>query len=116
MPSLTVKPVARGFAYSVAVKVEGEPVPFPAGIGLRADVRDYPEAFAKAGSVSTDAGTITRIDDETIGLDLPATLTARLGNNDIAVLDLIRTDGAREVWMGIRIELPVEASATGAAA
>jgi hypothetical protein len=106
MATQEIPPIARGYAYPLRVRVTGDEPVFPAGCALRADVRPSIGSPKLAGSLSTDAGTLVRIDDTTVELHLSAALTSAI-ENDSAVLDFARVDLAQPVWLGVQIKIPV---------
>ena len=106
MTTAQLPPIGVGYDYSVQVTLPDDAL-FPAGIALRAEVRDFAGATTLAGTLSTGDGSITRVDDHTIILHLPKTLTANLGNTTAAT-DLVQTNVTPEHWLGIQIFLPVE--------
>ena len=111
-----VPAIARGYPYkarlSVRPIVEGEAQPFPEGCRLLADIALF-VGGAAAATLSTEDGTITRIDDNTVELTVPGEATALL-TNTTAQLDLVRTDPSPDEWLGLRLQLPVEQPITAA--
>jgi hypothetical protein len=102
-------PIARGYPYPFrwhSPVSEGEPAPFPAGCTLLADVALHAGGVAVA-TLSTEAGSIVRIDDTTIELRLSPADTAGL-TVKTALIDLVRTDPSPDTWMGLKVQLPVE--------
>jgi hypothetical protein len=112
----TVAAIARGYPYKMRLWVspvsEGEPRPFPEGCSLLADVAVFLGGPAVA-SLSTESGTIVRIDDDTIELTIPGAATALLTNTS-AQLDLVRTDPTPDEWLGLQVSLPVVQPVTAA--
>lgn len=109
-----VPPIGRGYPYSfrLACPAESDVVPFPAGCTLLADVALYAGAPAVA-SLSSEGGSIERIDDTTVLLRLSGADTDLLTNTTV-VLDLVRTDPSPDEWLGIKVQLPVERPVTAA--
>jgi hypothetical protein len=106
-PVQTVRPIAPGYAYSLRVRVTGEDGPvFPAGCALRADLRDSPGAPRAAASLGTADGSIVRVDDDTVQIDIEGEGTAGL-TDKTAALDLVRTDTDPDQWLGVQVILPV---------
>jgi len=102
-------PIARGYPFSFQWNCpadEGGVVPFPAGCTLLADVALY-QGGSKVATLSTETGSIVRVDDISIVLLLSASDTAGL-TNTTAVVDLVRTDPSPDEWLGLRVKLPVE--------
>ncbi|MGR6327710.1 hypothetical protein ACU5AX_01455 [Sphingomonas sp. XXL09] len=106
MPIQSVPPIAAGYSYRVRLQVTGEEPVFPLGCRLRAQVRPYVGSPDVAGTLTTENGGITRIDDSTVELDLPEGLTSNIGN-DAAWLDLARADLDPDEWIPVQIKLPV---------
>jgi hypothetical protein len=108
--------IARGYPYKARLWVrrdaDGETQPFPEGCTLLADIALFVGAVAVT-SLSTEDGTITRIDDDTIEIVIPGAATALLTNTS-AQLDLVRTDPSPDEWLGLRVQLPVEQPITAA--
>ncbi|WP_203310511.1 hypothetical protein [Sphingomonas beigongshangi] len=106
MPIQSVPPIAAGYAYRVRLQVTGEDPVFPVGCRLRAQVRPFVGSTHVAGTLTTENGGITRIDDQTVELELPEALTANI-DNDAAWLDLARADLDPDEWIPVQIKLPV---------
>lgn len=107
MPKTQVPPIAAGYAYAIQVRVTGAGEPlFPLGSALRADVRAYVGAREPAGTLTSEDGTLVRVDDDTVELRLSGEVTGRIGNSS-AVLDLVRTDVSPDQWVGVQVQLPV---------
>lgn len=108
--------VARGYPYKARLWVrpdaDGETQPFPEGCTLLADIALFVGGPAVA-TLSTEEGTITRIDDDTVEVSIPGAATALL-TNTTAQLDLVRTDPSPDEWLGLRVQLPVEQPITAA--
>lgn len=102
----SVSPIAAGYVYKVRLRVNGEEPLFPAGCRLRAQVRPFEGAQAIAGTLTTENGGITLVDDRTIDLVMPAALTGRIDNSR-ACFDLVRVDVDPEEWLGVALRLPV---------
>lgn len=100
-----VAPVAQGYAYAFRLKVTGGDPAFPVGATFRADVRAWPGA-PLAGALTTEAGSLVRIDGDTIEVQLASAVTAAIFNT-VAHLDFVRTDLSPDVWMGVQVRLPV---------
>jgi hypothetical protein len=81
---------------------------------LLADVAVFLGGPAVA-SLSTEAGTIVRIDDDTIEVTIPGAATALLTNTS-AQLDIVRTDPSPDEWLGLQVSLPVVQPVTAARA
>jgi hypothetical protein len=105
-----VPPVGAGFQYRLRLKatplVDGDAPAFPVGCQLRAEVRAFAAADDLAGALTTQDGTIVRIDDDTIELDFPRSVTGEIDNSTLT-FDLVRTDPSPDEWMGIQVRLPV---------
>jgi hypothetical protein len=108
--------IARGYPYKARLWVrpdaDGETQPFPEGCTLLADIALFVGGPAVA-TLSTEDGTITRIDDDTVEVSIPGAATALL-TNTTAQLDLVRTDPSPDEWLGLRVQLPVEQPITAA--
>ncbi len=65
--------------------------------------------------LSTEDGTIVRIDDDTIEVKIPGSATALLTNTS-AQLDIVRTDPSPDEWLGLQVSLPVVQPVTAARA
>ena len=100
-----VPPIARGYHYALQLAVRtDDDGPFPAGAALVAQLRDYDGPLA--GELSTASGSLFRVDDHHLELQVPAAVTARLGNTS-AVIDIARTDEGEPDWLDISLRLPV---------
>jgi hypothetical protein len=100
-----VPPIARGYHYPVDVGLDA--ALFPEGCKLRAEIRNFVGAGGMpAGTLTTEDGGITRLDDQTIRLDIKGEMTGRL-TNSTAVLDVVRTDLSPDEWLPFQITLPV---------
>lgn len=110
-----VEPIAKGYAYAIRLHVTDDEPVFPVGSSVRAELRDYAGANALAGALSTSDGSIVRIDDDTIELRISGDTTGRLSNS-VAVFDLVRADLQPEVWIGVKVTLPVATPVTRPAA
>jgi hypothetical protein len=106
-----VPPVGAGFHYRIRLRATGDAPAFPVGCELRAEVRAFSKAAELAGTLTTQAGTILRIDDDTIELNFPGTVTGAIGNSTLT-FDLVRTDPSPDIWMGIAVRLPVSQPVT----
>ncbi len=104
-------PIARGYVYAFELKVTGGEPAFPAGATFRGEIRDYAGADALAGVVSTAAGSLRRIDDTTIEVQIDGLTTGRL-TGSTASIDFVRTDGSPEQFTNIAILLPVAQPST----
>lgn len=101
-----IDPIARGFHYAFQVRVTDVEPAFPLGCELKAEVRTHLKAATVAGTLTTAAGTLIRLDDDTVELRMTGSITARLDNSS-AVLDLVRTDLTPDAWLGVQVVLPV---------
>lgn len=93
MAATPAPPIPAGLAYSVILNVEGYDTgdpPFPASCALTAHLRDYPSAPTILATLTLGAG-LTRIDDDSVQIDLAAAQTALLRNSSAAI-DFVRTD------------------------
>lgn len=106
-------PIARGYPYAFrwhSPVSEGEAVPFPAGCTILADVA-LSVGGAAVASLSTEAGSIVRVDDTTVELRLGPGDTAALSAKTV-LIDLVRTDPSPDEWLGLKVQLPVEQPVT----
>ncbi len=114
----TVAPIARGYPYKIRLWVrpdaDGETQPFPEGCTLLAAVAVFLGGPAVT-ELSTEDGTIVRIDDDTIEVKIPGSATALLTNTS-AQLDIVRTDPSPDEWLGLQVSLPVVQPVTAARA
>ena len=102
----SVAPIAAGYVYKTRLQVSGEDVVFPAGCLLRAQVRPFVGAAHLAGTLTTENGGLTRVDDHTLDIVVPDDVTANIGNAK-AWLDIARVDVDPDEWVGVQIQLPV---------
>jgi hypothetical protein len=113
-----VAAIARGYPYTIQLWVrpeaDGDANPFPEGSTLIADIAIY-AGGAAVSTLSTDDGSIIRIDDDTIELRIPATATTLL-TNTVAQVDVVRTDTSPDQWLGLQLTLPVVQPITAARA
>ena len=112
----TVAAIARGYPYKIRLWVrpdgDGEAQPFPEGCTLLADVAVFLGGPAVA-SLSTEDGTIVRIDDDTVEVSIPGAATA-LQTHPRAPMALVRPDPSPADWLGLQVSLPVVQPVTAA--
>ena len=110
--SIPAWPIARGYSYSakVTVTTEDDEAIFPAGCRLAAQFRDYAGAGTVQASATTENGKLSRIDDDTVLIQLDAADMAAMDGS--VVFDLVRTDLSPDQWLGVQVCLPVAAVAT----
>jgi hypothetical protein len=102
----SVLPIAAGYVYKTRLQVTGEEPVFPVGCQLRAQVRPFVAAAHLAGTLTTENGGITRVDDSTVDLVLSEAITANIGKSK-AVLDIVRVDVEPDEWLAVQVTLPV---------
>ncbi|WP_242183050.1 hypothetical protein [Sphingomonas sp. CARO-RG-8B-R24-01] len=103
----SVQPIAAGFHYAIRLQATGPQSPaFPFGCELMTEVRAYVGAPVSEGILSTANQTIIRVDDDTIELHFPSSMTGGL-TNSVAVIDLVRTDPSPDQWMSISVQIPL---------
>lgn len=102
-------PVAIGYDWRQRLRVtviDGSSVPFPVGSTFRADVRAVRTDAATIATLTTAGGGITRVNDNEIDLLILAASTA-LFVPTCVFLDLVRTDGASEVFQYLTLRIDV---------
>lgn len=102
-------PIAIGYAWRERIQLEasGEPLAvFPDGCSLRAHVKVKPEDVAPLAELTTGAGTITRVDDSTIDIEIPAASTATFAPGHVHI-DFVRTDSDPQEYHYLRMRLDV---------
>ncbi len=104
--SQLIHPIPQGYAYALRVRITGGDPAFPAGCVVRADVRASVDIAGIAGSLSTEDGSLVRIDDDTIEMRLTPAMTLAIAN-EFAVVDFARIDLSPPLWVGVFIQLPV---------
>lgn len=106
------KPIYPGFPWDMTLRLLATPVLFPEGVKLRAQIRTAVGAPILA-TLTTEAGTLARVDDERVAIALDPAITTRLKAGTI-VLELIRTDVTPAVHLGVRLTIQVKTPVTAA--
>ena len=105
MTTVPGRSVPIGYPWRQRLTIAGETPTFPAGIELRADLREWRGGPVLAEMTSA-AGQLVRVSDTEIDLIAPADVTAMLRPGS-ALLDFVRTDLPEPEYMDIRVTLPV---------
>lgn len=105
------EPIARGYPYPARITVTGSEVAFPFGATLRAQVRDFDSSVSAVAELTTENGGITRISDTELDILIKAEDTAKL-RNTVAVMDFARTDPTPDVYLYLKLTIPVVKAVT----
>jgi hypothetical protein len=107
--------IVRGHPYDAYIHVSGYPSgepPFPTGGTFRAMVRPHAESAEVYADLSTGVGLgLTRVDDDTIRVQLTPDQTKLITHN-VVVIDFIRTDVTPPTYTYVRADIPVLVPAT----
>jgi len=100
--------IIRGLYYPpLKITVTGsDSVIFPAGCGLRAQIRSdlaSPEILAE---LTTENGGITRVSDDTIQIEIMPETTGKARAGSV-VLDFVRTDTNPDLYLYVQMTIPV---------
>ncbi len=99
-------PVARGYVYPFRMSVPDGEAPFPEGVRLRAEVRDFAGADHVLGVLTTENGGLARVDDRTVDVVVAASITGLLTNTVMAI-DFARVDVVPVRFLAIGVSLTV---------
>ncbi|WP_353268359.1 hypothetical protein [Gemmatimonas sp.] len=105
------RPIVAGFPWSLDVTVTRETPFFPSGSTHTAHVRDTPSSGSIRATLTTANGGLTRVDDNTVRLLIPAETSATWKEGSV-VLDIVRTDVTPDEYGGFVLTLPVVRSIT----
>jgi len=83
---------------------------FPSNAHFLAHIRDHADGPLKA-ALSTEDGTITRMNSKTIELIIPATVSASWQAGTV-VMDVLRVDTSTPIHLGFDLEVPVKRTIT----
>ena len=101
------RPIVAGYVWRIDVRVTSGVTPvFPLGVVLVSQLRRVVTDTAAIGTLRTADGTITRLDNDTIELKVPADMSAGWPTGSVT-LDCVRTDGAEPQYLGFRLRVPV---------
>ena len=102
-------PIAQGYPYAVQFEAAGRDVVFPAGIGLRAQVRERFTADLIT-ELTTENGGLVVINPQTVEVRIPASATSQASS--FLMLDLVRTDQPDEQYLYFLLKIPVSQTVT----
>jgi hypothetical protein len=100
------RPIVAGYEWRQRVRAQATVPLFPAGVALTGQIRANLADASPLATLSTGAGSITRIDDDTIELVLAGADSAAWAAKPV-VLDFVRTDTSPDVHLGFRLTIPV---------
>lgn len=100
------RPIIAGYEWRQRVRAIASPPLFPVGCTLTGQVRASASSAELLATVSTATGTITRVDDDTVELRLPAADSAAWRLREV-VCDLVRTDTTPDLHCGFRLRIRV---------
>jgi hypothetical protein len=105
------KAIQAGFEWRLKIKIVSPALAvFPTTAKFTAQVRDTPDSSVKV-ELSSDAGTIIRVDGNTIELVIKSTDSADWSEGTV-VMDVIRTDLSQLIHLGFDLEIPVKRPVT----
>jgi len=108
---LKAKAIKTGCEWRLKIKITSSALAaFPVGATFSAQIRDDVDAPVKT-TLSTAAGTITRVDGNTIELWLKGTETVNWDDGAV-VMDVVRTDLTQKIHLGFDLKIPVYRSIT----
>lgn len=93
-----------GYEYRLRLVAEG--AAFPEGARFLGQMRASLAGMEVLATLSSDAGTLVRIDDMALDIVIPPIVTATLTPGSV-VLDLVRTDLDPDRHLGVLFEIPV---------
>lgn len=106
------KAIQTGCEWRLKIKITSSALAvFPATAKFVAAMRRDNADGELLTTLSTDAGTIYRVDGNTIELVLNGSVSASWAEGTV-VMDVIRTDLTQKVHLGFDLEIPVKRSVT----
>lgn len=103
--------IQTGCEWRLKIKIASSALEvFPETATFTAQVRNNTDAPVKA-TLSTAAGTIIRVDGNTLELVLKGTDTADWTEGKV-VMDVVRTDLTQQIHLGFDLEIPVKRTIT----
>jgi hypothetical protein len=104
--SVDVPQITIGYDWpGVQINVTAASPVFPTGVLLRADLKTTTATASPIATLTTVHG-LVRIDDYTVGISIPGTITSLLTPGEI-MLDIVRTDLTPNQYIGLVITAPV---------
>lgn len=97
--------IVAGYEWRQRITVSAAVPPFPEGVALTAHVRATLASDTVLATLSTAAGSIERVDDDSI--DLIISGAASVSWSDTVVLDCVRTDTDPDSYLGFQMAVPV---------
>jgi hypothetical protein len=101
--------IVAGYRWSL--RIEMDVVAFPVGVRLVGHVRRKIGDAIKLADLSTDDGTIVRVDDTHIDIVLDGDVSAQWAAGTV-VMDLVRVDTDPDRHLGFKLTVPVELPVT----
>lgn len=92
--------------YEYRLRLAADVAAFPEDARFLGQMRASLAATEVLATVSSDAGTLVRIDDMTLDIVIPPIVTSALTPGSV-VLDLVRTDLDPDRHLGVLFEIPV---------
>jgi len=100
------RPIIAGYEWRQRIRAVASPALFPAGVALTAQVRATRQSPDILAVLSTANSKITRVDDSTIEVVLPASDSSNWQLREVSV-DFVRTDLATPQHLGFRLRIRV---------
>ena len=101
--------IAAGYLWSLRIELDVDA--FPVGVSLRGHVRRRVNDTLIMATLSTDDGSILRVDSRSIDIVLPGETTKSWAAGTV-VLDLVRTDTDPDQYLGFTLTVPVVQTVT----
>lgn len=106
------KAIQTGCEWRLKIKITSSALAaFPVTAKFLSQIRKDDADGDVLATLSTDAGSITRVDGNTIELVLNGAATADWSTG-IVVMDVIRTDLTQKIHLGFDLEVPVKRTVT----
>lgn len=106
------KAIQTGCEWRLKIKIQSSALAvFPTTAKFSASIRKDNADGALLITLSSAAGSVIRVDGNTLELVLKGTDTAAWGEGNV-VMDIIRTDLTQKVHLGFDLEIPVKRTIT----